>query len=435
MDRIVTKILPSSPSLPTRLKVAAYARVSSGKDAMFHSLAAQVSYYSSMIQERSDWEYAGVYADEALTGTKGNRPEFQRMLNNCRSGLIDVVITKAISRFARNTVTLLETIRELKSLGVDVYFEEQNIHSISSDGELMLTILASYAQAESLSASENCKWRVRKGFEEGKPNNVTLLGYRYVNKELVIVPEEAEIIQMIYADYLAGMGKNAIMKKLNAAGKVTRHGKAWGEEGVRRILRNEKYMGDMLLQKTYSSDHLAKKKCMNQGEFRKYYVSDSHQAIIDRDIFEKVQSERNRREARHVVIPKKPAVYAFTGRLVCAICGKHYRRRITNATSKYARPAWICATFKQLGKSACPSKQIPESILLASTTEVMQLPQFQEDIFQEQIKEIKVAQSNRLIFIFNDGRERETVWQSRSRRESWSKDMRQASREKARGGY
>lgn len=169
------------------------------------------------------------------------------MLSDCRAGKIDMIVTKSISRFTRNTVTLLETIRELKSLHVDVYFEEQNIHSISSDGKLMLTILASYAQAESLSVSENCKWRVRKGFEEGKPNNVTLLGYRYVNKELVIIPEEADIIRMIYADYLSGMGKNAIMKKLNNAGKVTRHGKAWAEEGVRRILRNEKYTGDMLL--------------------------------------------------------------------------------------------------------------------------------------------------------------------------------------------
>ena len=157
MERIVTKISPSVPPVPTRLRVAAYARVSSGKDAMLQSLAAQVSYYSKLIQHRPDWEYAGVYADEALTGTKDTRPEFQRLIADCKDGKIDLIITKSISRFARNTVTLLETVRELKLLGVDVYFEEQNIHSMSGDGELMLTILASYAQEESRSVSENCK--------------------------------------------------------------------------------------------------------------------------------------------------------------------------------------------------------------------------------------------------------------------------------------
>lgn len=204
-----------------------------------------------------------------------------------------------------------------------IYFEEQNIHSISGDGELMLTILASYAQEESRSVSENCKWQVRNGFKKGKANNMTLRGYRYINKELVIIPEEAEIIQTIFTDYLNGMGKNAIMKKLNVSGKVTRHGKAWTEEGVRRILRNEKYTGDLLLQKTYVSDHLTKKKCYNQGELPKYFVSGGHEAIIDRDTFEKVQEELKRREAQHKPISEASCTYSFTGKLVCSICGKH----------------------------------------------------------------------------------------------------------------
>ena len=279
MGRIITKISPSTPIIPNRLCVAAYARVSSGKDAMLQSLAAQVSYYSKLIQQRPDWEYAGIYADEALTGTKGNRPEFQRLIADCKEGKINLVITKSISRFARNTVTLLETVRELKLLGVDVFFEEQNIHSISGDGELMLTILASYAQEESRSVSENCKWRVRNSFKDGKPNNMTLFGYRYKNKEWHVVPEEAAIVQMIFSDYLNGMGRNVIMKKLNAAGKRTLYGKTWSEEGIMRILRNEKYMGDILLQKTYITDHLSKKKCYNHGDLPKYYVHNHHQAI------------------------------------------------------------------------------------------------------------------------------------------------------------
>lgn len=356
------------------------------------------------------------------------------MLSDCKSGKIDVIITKSISRFARNTVTLLETVRELKLLGIDVYFEEQNIHSISGDGELMLTILASYAQEESRSVSENCKWRVRNGFKEGKTNNVTLLGYRYINKKLVINPAEAEIVQMIFTDYLSGMGKNAIMKKLNAAGKVTRHGKAWTEEGVRRILRNEKYAGDLLLQKTHIPDHLTKKKCYNQGELPKYFVSGSHEAIIDRDTFEKAQEELKKREAQHKPNSEALFPYPFTGKLACSNCGKHYHRRIANAGSKYAQPVWICSTFKQHGKAACPSKQIPETVLYMVSTEVLGLMKFDHNIFNEKIKEINVAASNKLIFVFRDGHTIEKVWQDRSRHESWTEDMRQAAREKAMGG-
>ena len=169
MERIVTQTRFAKTELPRAKRVAAYARVSSGKDAMLHSLSAQVSYYSKLIQNHGGWEYAGVYADEALTGTKDNRENFQRLLADCRNGKVDMILTKSVSRFARNTLTLLETIRELKNLGVDVYFEEQNIHSATSDGELMLTIIASYAQEESLSASENQKWRVRQQFQNGKP--------------------------------------------------------------------------------------------------------------------------------------------------------------------------------------------------------------------------------------------------------------------------
>jgi len=203
MTRTIT-IVPALPKLEQRKRVAAYARVSSGKDAMLHSLSAQVSYYSSLIQKHGDWLYVGVYADEAKTGTKDNRADFQRLIADCRAGKIDMVITKSISRFARNTVTLLQTVRELKALGVDVFFEEQNIHTMSADGELMMTILASYAQEESRSASENQKWRIKRNFEAGMPWNGTLLGYRMVDGRYEIIPEEAELVRRIYSLYLSG---------------------------------------------------------------------------------------------------------------------------------------------------------------------------------------------------------------------------------------
>jgi DNA invertase Pin-like site-specific DNA recombinase len=189
VERIIRTITPLATVPYKKNRVAAYARVSSDKEAMLHSLSAQVSYYSDYIQQHSEWEYAGVYADEAMTGTRDSRPDFQRMLNDCRDGLIDMVITKSISRFARNTVTMLETLRELRQLEVDVYFEKENIHSISGDGEFMLTILASYAQAESLSVSENCKWRIRKRFQAGEIVNLRFMyGYNIKKGEITASP-------------------------------------------------------------------------------------------------------------------------------------------------------------------------------------------------------------------------------------------------------
>ena len=217
-------IVSKPPKLERKKRVAAYARVSSGKDAMLHSLSAQVSYYSDLIQNHGDWLYTGVYSDEAKTGTKDSRAGFQNLVADCRAGKIDMVITKSISRFARNTVTLLQTVREFKALGVDIYFEEQNIHTISGDGELMMTILASYAQEESRSASENQKWRIKRSFESGIPWDRTLMGYRMENEHYVIVPREAEIVRRIYNEYLSGSGYQLIAKRLNE--EVFRHGLA-----------------------------------------------------------------------------------------------------------------------------------------------------------------------------------------------------------------
>ena len=218
MERVVEQVV-FPEKFPRMQNVAAYARVSSGKDAMLHSLSAQVSYYSRMIQQHPGWKYCGVYADEAITGTKDSREQFQKLLERCRNGEIDLILTKSVSRFARNTITLLETVRELKLLGVDVYFEEQNIHSLSSDGELMLTILASYAQEESFSNSESRKWQIRKDFSNGKIGSITILGYRR-NAEgiLEIEPKEAELVRMIFSDYISGMGQQRIANKINEMG-------------------------------------------------------------------------------------------------------------------------------------------------------------------------------------------------------------------------
>lgn len=426
----VTIIQPFPTTAPSRKRVAAYARVSSGKDAMLHSLSAQISYYNNLIQRHIEWEFAGVYADEATTGTKDNRVEFQRILADCRAGVIDMVITKSITRFARNTLTTLETVRELKELNVDVFFEKENIHSMSGDGELMLSILASYAQEESRSASENCKWRIRKMFAAGRPNTGNMLGYRLVDGKLYIIPEEAEIVRQIYADCLFGMGKNAIANKLNALRIPAKRGSHWSETTIAEILRNEKYTGDMILQKTYISDHITKKKRINRGELPMYRIENSHEAIISKETFASVQTEIAKRANKFCPTPTTPVTYPFSGIIRCGCCEKNYQRKIANAGSKYAKPVWICDTFNTQGKAACDSQQIPEGILMTKAAEALGIPKFDEVAFKSQIAEIHVPTHHRLVFIFRDGHVIEFEWHNPSRRESWSEEMKRVARER-----
>ncbi len=407
------KVISRPPKLERKKRVAAYARVSSGKDAMLHSLSAQVDYYSEYIGQRPEWEYAGVFADEALTGTKDSRPEFQRMLTECRAGNIQIIITKSISRFARNTLTVLQTVRELKALGVDVFFEEQNIHTMSGDGELMLTILASYAQEESRSASENQKWRIRKNFSEGKTYNLHMLGYRAVNGVLEIIPEEAEIVKAIFADYLSGMGTESIVNKYSALGVSI------STSGLYRMLRNEKYQGNLLLQKRFRDNHITKRDTINIGQLPKYSVIDAHEPIIDSETFAAVQTELARRAEIYAPRAKPQESYAFSGLIKCGKCGAAFRRKYNNAGTKYEKAVWICDTYNSKGKSACASKQIPEDILLAKVAEVSGA---------KNIAEILAPEHNRLIITLRDGRRVDTEWQSPSRRESWTPEMREAAR-------
>lgn len=221
----VTKLEPSVPVIPKRKKVAAYARVSMETERLHHSLSAQVSYYSELIQGNPKWEYAGVYADEAISGTSVNRPEFQRMLADCEAGKIDIILAKSISRFARNTVDLLNVVRHLKELGIEVRFEKEKINSLSGDGELMLTLLASFAQEESRSISENCKWGIRKRFKNGQMRTTKIYGYRVVNGQLEVVLEDAAVIRRIFELYLSGLSFYKTAIKLNEEGHKSYTGK------------------------------------------------------------------------------------------------------------------------------------------------------------------------------------------------------------------
>jgi len=401
MERTITEIAPKKQLVTERKKVAAYARVSSGKDAMLHSLSAQISYYSDFIQSNGEWCFCGVYADEAITGTKASRPEFQRMIADCKAGEIDMVITKSISRFARNTVTLLETVRMLKAINVDVYFEEQNIHSISGDGELMLTILSSFAQAESLSVSENMKWRIRKDFQEGKPNTFSLYGYRKENGVISVYEPEAEIVRQIFDMYLNGMGSYNIANYLNELSIPSPGGSEWQFRTVIGTLKNEKYMGDMLLQKYYTKDHLSKRSKRNNDVLPKYYVQDSHPPIVPRDVFEEVQ----RLFAIKAPVPHTPMEYDFKGIVFCGNCGNRYTRK-----KNYKKYVWRCNVYENKGSKKCPSKQVPDSVLREKAEQ-----------FDKKITKIFVLQNNRLKFIFADGSDETVTWEMPSRK--WTDEM------------
>jgi len=427
MNRIIRQVKFPAAAIPKLTRVAAYARVSSGKDAMLHSLSAQVSYYSQLIQSHGGWQYVGVYADEALTGTKDNRDNFLRLVEDCRAGKIDLVITKSISRFARNTVTLLSTVRELKNLGVDVFFEEQNIHTMSADGELMMTILASYAQEESRSASENQKWRIRANFKSGLPWNGTILGYRIEDSVYVPLEEEAEVVRQVFAWYREGLGFYTIAKRLNQAGIRTRKGSIWLQQSVRRLICNYSYTGNLLLQKTYIKDHISKKSCINTGQLPMYHAEGSHDAIIPMEEFQEVQMERKERAKKYAHNSRRPTVYPFTSKLICQCCGKRYRRKPVSRG-----PVWICSTFNTRGKEFCPtSKQIPEETLMEVTAEVLGLPAFDPEIFLARVKEIHVGEHNALTYIFHDGNTAEATWPDRSRAESWTQEMRESARQTA----
>lgn len=422
MNRTIKQISFSVPQVPKLKKVAAYARVSSGKDSMLHSLSAQVSHYNDLIQQNPRWLFCGVYADEALTGTKANRENFTRLLKDCKAGKIDMVITKSISRFARNTLDLLKTVRMLKGIGVDVYFEEQNIHSVSSDGELLLTILASYAQEESLSASENQKWRIRRNFENGMPWSGTMLGYRYNKGKYEVVPDEAETVKNIFKSYLSGMGYVAIAKMLNEKGIPTRFGNSWGKSSIVSVLSNYSYTGNLMLQQTYRENHLTKFTLQNNGELPKYHVFESHKAIISLEDFNAVQNEMKRRAEKHNRPGRRKCTYPFTGKIVCGICGKHYRRKVTKTGVK-----WICPTYNEFGKSACTSKQIPEDTLISITTETTG----SLDALNDKITVIRAENDNTLVFCLIDGKTIVNRWKDRSRAESWTEEMKEAARQTA----
>ena len=426
----ITKIEPQIPALPTRKKVAAYARVSMETERLHHSLSSQVSYYSELIQKNPEWEYVGVYADEAITGTIAKkRDEFKRLIADCDAGKIDIVLCKSISRFARNTVDLLETVRHLKELGISVRFEKENIDSLSGDGEVMLTLLASFAQSESESISNNVKWGVRKRMERGIPNgHFRIFGYRWEGDQLVIVPEEAAIVKRIYQNFLDGKSRLETEREFAAEGITTREGCRWVDSNIKVVLSNITYTGNMLLQKEYIADPISKKRKKNHGELKQYYVEDTHEPIIDMETFQYVQSEMARRKELGALANKSLNITCFTSKIKCEKCGKSYVRNTRKNRAKVSQlgdqlVGWVCGSSKtKNGK--CKAMEIPEYILRQKCAEALGLEEFDEDAFAEQVEVITVPEQGILNFHMTDGTEKTLIWVSTAKKDAWTPEAR-----------
>ena len=398
--RKISKIEPKLPVIQARKKVAAYARVSRDTERLMHSVSAQVSYYSALIQKNPEWEYAGVYADMGISGTDtSKRGEFLRMLADCEEGKIDIILTKSISRFARNTVDLLETVRHLKDLGIEVRFEKEHIHSLSEDGELMLTLLASFAQEESRSISENVKWGVRKRFQSGEIGaaNKHILGYRYDDglRKYVIIPEEAEAVRWMFQMYIDGVSLRGIAESMNSAGIRTTLGNDFQEASVRQLIFNEVYAGDIRRQKCYMADPITKTKVKNCGELPQYYMADCHEAIIDRETYAKVQAEMERRAG--LVNP----TYPFTGKIKCGICGQSFtRRKGTTKGKEYV--SWFCRAKKEVGMT-CTSRNYSEQNLMEICAKLMGTDSFDGTAFESSVRLISALPDGSLEVQFFDG--------------------------------
>lgn len=354
-----------------KLRVAAYCRVSTDSDEQATSYEAQIEHYTNFIQKNEEWQLGGVFADDGISGTNTKkRDEFNRMIEECMAGNIDMIITKSISRFSRNTLDCLKYIRLLKEKNIPVYFEKENINSLDSKGEILLTIMASLAQQESESLSKNVKMGLQFRYQNGEVqvNHNRFMGYTKDDEgHLIIEPTEAEIVKRIYLEYLQGASLKQIGESLESDGILTAAGKArWRPETIKKILKNEKYIGDALLQKTYTVDVLTKKRVKNNGIVPQYYVENSHEAIIPRELYMQVQEEMLRRVNLHSGADRKKRVYsskyALSSIVYCPKCGDIYRRIAWNNRGKRSF-VWRCVTRVEHGPERCDAPTVAETEL------------------------------------------------------------------------
>ena len=387
-----------------KLRVAAYCRVSTEEEEQQNSFEVQVSYYTDKITLHDNWQLDGIFADDGISGVSTRkREQFNEMMELCRKKKIDLILTKSISRFARNTLDCIKYVRILKSWGIPVIFEKENINTENMTSEMILTFLSSFAQAESESISQNVARGKRMGYKQGKFTfrYSNFLGYRKgADGQPEIVPEEAAAIRMIFQSYLDGDSLQRIKEKLESGGVLTATGrKDWTTQAIQRILQNEKYMGDVLLQKTFTANFLEGRPRKNNGELPKYYIENNHPAIVSREVFHRVQEEIARRKSKHPAAKKHTKTnrgkftskYALSERLVCGDCGSSYRR-VTWSIHGRRQIVWRCINRIENGPKACPhSPSIEEETLHSTILKAIQ------SLIQEKQEEISAALSHSLI--------------------------------------
>ena len=392
------QLLPKgSPARNQTLRVAAYCRVSTDLDDQESSYEAQIAHYTDVIDQHKGWSLAGIYADQGLSGTStARREEFNRMIHACEEGQIDMVMTKSISRFARNTLDCLNYIRKLKALEIPILFEKENIDTMGSSGELLITIMASIAQQESQSISQNVRMGIQYGFQQGRPrlNDTRFLGYGKHPKtgKLVIVPEEAVTVRRIFRDFLEGMTPGEIVHALELEGIPSPCGKPdWPYSTVLSMLRNEKYMGDLLLQKTVTVDFQTGKKVRNDGQVPQYYIENAHNPIIPREVFTRVQGELLRREQQRKATGKrsvKALDMSLNGKICCGHCGQPYRR-VAGKPGTDLPTVWRCRGRRRDPAISCTGRPLKEETVKAAVVAAFNLvPERRENLIrlQERIR-------------------------------------------------
>ncbi len=412
IEPVTERIQQTENLIPKKLRVAAYARVSTEQDEQESSYEAQVDFYTRYINSHSDWEFAGIFADKGVTGTNTrNRENFNRMIDLALKGEIDLILTKSISRFARNTVDTLQTVRRLKEEGVEVIFEKENLHTFYPKCEVMLTIMSSLAQEESRSISENIRWGQQKRMKDG---NVFLpykhfLGYRKGGDgRPEIVEEEAEIVREIYNLFLSGKTIRQIADDLTDRRVPTPTGKKrWHVSTIKSILSNEKYKGDALLMKTYTVDYLTKIKRRNNGDVRQFLVENSHDPIIEPNVFDRVQKKLEQHCANRARIKSS---HPFANHLICGDCGEFYGRKVWhnhNNTNRY--DVWYC-NHKYKGEKTCQTPFLREEEIRAAFEKALirinsKETSFSEELWCRFVETVTVYPDGRMTFLFTDGTE------------------------------
>ncbi|AVU90183.1 recombinase family protein [Listeria monocytogenes] len=346
MRKITTLDVTTSSAVKPKQKVAAYIRVSTSNEDQLISLEAQRRHYKTLIEKNVEWQLIDIYSDEGITGTKKDRrPELIRLISDCEKGKIDFILTKSISRFARNTIDCLELVRKLMDLGVHIYFEKENINTNSMESELMLSILSSLAENESVSLSENSKWSIRQRFKRGTYKlSYPPYGYDYIDEQVIVNKKQAQVVKRIFNSVLEGVGTERIARQLNKEKIPTKRNGKWTGTTIRGIIKNEKYTGDVLLQKTYTDEHFNRK--VNQGELDQYLIENHHEAIITHADFEVANRMLEYQASqKNIAVGSRKYLnrYPFSGKIECAECGDTFKRRIHTSThSKYI--AWCCST-------------------------------------------------------------------------------------------